>query len=188
MIQVKVESFSYSSHREKVGTTVGSKMKWHKIYRSKESKDGTSWLWRDNGILYAIESYKKGVLHGPCKMWDENGGLIYQESYHYGESHGKFMYFHLGSLSKIIYYDKGRITLKVLHEQNGEYREINYVNHYKGDMQVIKRFSKDGELLKESTIQEESKNSGASSYHFNDRYYNDQLDMYQQGPEFWDNL
>ncbi|MEQ3662420.1 MAG: hypothetical protein ABNG96_07000, partial [Flavobacterium sp.] len=122
--------------------------------------------WHHNGKLNIEIYYVDGKTEGNDKCWDATGNLkickIYKNGQLLEEKRIFKDYYEL-----ILFRIEDGYSKKIL-----EYRKHN------------------GELLPKSEWPKPFTPKHDNSYDsgFNDTYYNDQLDMDQQSPEFWDSL
>ncbi len=67
----------------------GSKQKAYSGKYKKYKREGVWTYWRENGSVDKIETYSKGLLHGPCTAYYENGDLRSVANYQFGQREGK---------------------------------------------------------------------------------------------------
>lgn len=157
-------------------------------------KHGVYKSFNDEGSLIAEHEYKDGKLHGMLRIWHLNGKVRTQAFYLNGKKEG----------TEINWNESGELISSSLYQDDLLIREdtyfSNYVriecfsNHRKGirsmKSDIFVEFIKhNGELLPLSEWPSKKKrryNSDDPTPRFNSTYYNDELDMDQQGPEFWD--
>jgi len=140
--------------------------------RYKEDKEeGRQLSWSQNGQLIEDIEFLNGKKNGISKSWDFKGNLI------------NIKVFKRGRIVKQKYFFKNYVQIIKMRVENGRLKqEVEYQKN-------------NGQLLPKSEWpnQEQSKSKMKNSHkglspRFNDKYYNDQLDMDQQGSEFWDNV
>ena len=151
---------------------------------------GTHKYWFENGKISYLEGFKDNKHHGKHKRWYRNGQLNSESYFVDGKMNEFYKWWDSrGNLKTSKIYKNGRLI-----EEKGifkDYYELIFFRFEDGYNKRILEYRKhDGQLLPKSEWPKPNKPNYNESYDsgFNDTYYNDQLDMDQQSPEFWDSL
>lgn len=151
---------------------------------------GVHKYWSDNGKLSYIKEFRDDKNHGVYKRWHQNGKLNIETYYFDGKTDGNDKWWDArGNLKISKTYNKGQL----IEEKRifKDYYELIFFRIENGYYKKILEYRKhDGQLLPKSEWPKPVTPKYDDTYDsgFNDTYYNDQLDMDQQSPEFWDSL
>ena len=67
--------------------------------------EGVAKTYHENGTVWEVLDYKKGVLEGKSKSYHENGNLELEENYYNGRRHGELKYYYPnGNLQSVVQY------------------------------------------------------------------------------------
>lgn len=151
--------------------------------------------WFVDGKISYYKEYKDGKGNGIHKSWQANGRLEKEFFCVEGKYDGvvKEWFSGKGDLCSMTFYKKGYFLYKVVMFPSCDYVQVTFYISENGANKKITEYRKlNGELLpksewpKEWTIDEKPQYDDYNR--FNNTYYDDQLDMDQQSPEFWDSL
>jgi len=150
-------------------------------------KNGVFKKWNSNGRLEYEMTYIKDKKDGVHKRWHKNGKLMFEHNYKEDKKDGVHKDFNPdGSLKLDKIFKLGQnLVIKTMYENY--YKKETFTGKYDRN---IEYFGNDGILLPKSEWPKPKTNfhDYNDDNGFNDTHYNDQLDMDQQSPEFWDSL
>ena len=168
---------------------VGEK-KPHIIKKPNKIHHGKHKYWSIDGRISSTKKYYNDELHGKHKTWNNQGRQIEEVNYANDKKHGenKFWDFR-GNCLKIIIYNNGTFIQEKYFFKT--YYRHTYFTSEEGNKKIVEYRRFDGQLLEKSkwpkTLRERYHDDDFK-VRFNDTFYNDQLDMDQQSPEFWDSI